>query len=1071
MKKMLFLAATIAVAVGFAASEVNADFTKACPEGFSPRKGAALSTEGLSRGPASSKTVGSGCIADEPFIFTEAFRFEAEFVPEPESRTYNETTVFDNMYVRNGPKQTHKGMQVTMFRKRNEWTPIAYLGFSNTTVSVKGPTVTLKEVRPLKFSFVYDSNRKITWNFDGIETESFITQTGALYPSDLKAILGDRYASHYSPIEGTVKKMSITPLPRQPFGFHAEGRLAFERAEKDAKVTFYIDNPFPEAVTGCRAVVRQRNGSGEKINLASVDIGDVKPGESKLFSVPVQTRVRTGDVFFDVGVKGEKPNGSVKMLQIVKAKVGPTFAERMPAVMWEFASSHEELADFGATHGIPRRAFGKMDIDKETVYKRTKILDDALANGVRLMHTSSFVCPPDKPKSKYQRCGKDGKQPRFVRRTDLEVSHPELLAHARTLAAAQAKAYGSHPAFSGVNVCTETRDHVYPSYNTEHLRYKAETGRDVPPGVSYKRFYFPLVKEKYPDGIVPDDYPILEYYRWFWRGGDGWPIYTGAIADEFRKVVGRYGDGSEMQKKRPFFSFFDPAVRCPAVWGSGGDVDVLNQWVYAYPEPMGVAGPLEELFAMASGRPGQQVMMMTQLICYRSQVAPTNVVVESPPQWLAKYPKAGFIAIPPDTLEEATWAMLAKPVKGVMFYGWGTIYDNGTKTGYCFTSPETAVRMKKLLKDVISPLGPTLLDLGRKDSPVAILESGTTCLLSGTGSWGWNAPSITFLQRARLDPRVIYEENITRDGLGGVKVLYAPQCWALPASVVTKIKEFQAAGGILVGDEQMMTGLKPDIVAPLVSFSAPPASDFTEDIDAMEAAKSGDMKKRAATIRAKTQMVKQSEDIRKALAAKGYAPEADSSSAEIFVFSRRWKDTPYLFAINDKRTFGDYVGQWGLTMEKGLPYKGEVYLNDSEKRVGAVYELSRGGSVAYTRDEAGRITVPVSFDTSDGRLFAFLREEIGGVSLSANIAANQEAMDITFKVNGKSGNAIDGRLPVEIRVFDASGREIDGAGWACAVDGVCTLSVPLNVDDPKGGYTVRARDIASGLKSVQSVER
>ena len=43
-----------------------------------------------------------------------------------------------------------------------------------------------------------------------------------------------------------------------------------------------------------------------------------------------------------------------------------------------------------------------------------------------------------------------------------------------------------------------------------------------------------------------------------------------------------------------------------------------------------------------------------------------------------------------------------------------------------------------------------------------------------------------------------------RDGLEGVKVLYAPQCVFLPSSVVAKIKEFQRKGGVLVADKQLM---------------------------------------------------------------------------------------------------------------------------------------------------------------------------------------------------------------------------------------------------------------------------
>ena len=40
--------------------------------------------------------------------------------------------------------------------------------------------------------------------------------------------------------------------------------------------------------------------------------------------------------------------------------------------------------------------------------------------------------------------------------------------------------------------------------------------------------------------VVPDDHPLLVYYRWFWRDGDGWnPLHSQVESEELRLVTGR----------------------------------------------------------------------------------------------------------------------------------------------------------------------------------------------------------------------------------------------------------------------------------------------------------------------------------------------------------------------------------------------------------------------------------------------------------------------------------------------------------------------------------------------------
>ena len=288
-----------------------------------------------------------------------------------------------------------------------------------------------------------------------------------------------------------------------------------------------------------------------------------------------------------------------------------------------------------------------------------------------------------------------------------------------------------------------------------------------------------------------------------------------------------------------------------------------------------------------------------------------------------------------------------------------------------------------------------------------------------------------------------------------------PQWGASGTDEVEKIKAFQKTGGILVADENLLPALKADVVVPVMAYKTPPKSDHAVDVDAATKPLVDSVARRV-TVDQKAGMRAEAEKLRAALAAKcAYAPKADSSSADIVTYSRAWRGTPYVFAINDTRTFGDYVGQWGLTMEKGLPFAGEATLADPEGKIGAVYELSRGGEVKFTRRTDRRVAVHLDYDTNDGRILLFLPRKIAAVE--AEVTKTEDALAITMTVRDAAGEPAPALLPVEIRVFDAAGRELDGAGYACAKDGVCRLSVRTNLNDAPGAYKVVCRDRASGL--------
>ena len=1066
------------------------DFTAGLPSGGHLQAAARLDG-GLVAGKPGDTSDRGGFILDEAFTPAGAFSFGAEFVPDaPDTSEWaarDEGMLWDDMGVFVGPKATHRGMQLQFYILRGVWKPMLHVGYGDATAHVAGPEVALAGGETAKISFLYGADGTVRWNFNGVEREGRTGRVASIAPApERRPAIGNRITSHYRAFCGKILRVAIEPQMPPALAANVAGRAAFAHGEEGAALQVEARNLGGEAIEDLVAevgrddenVVATLPGSAGILPAdssaggvaAAIPLGAIPAGGTVRFAVPVETRLSPGWRDLRISLRGRAPDGGVvECKRTFRVGIGPGPAsgvhvpERLPALMWFADSDPKTIAGYGFTHLLKNFRFHAGPIPDVEIAEINGFLDEALVAGIRVLAAFPFMSPPDEPEDVFHRHSRSGEDRKHgaKQRPCYEASNPEALRYGREMASAYADALSGHPAFSGVLPCSELRDQSYPSFPHEAARYKAETGREVPAEIDWRnRFEAAAAAERFPDGIVPEDDPILSYYRWFWSGGDGWPGYIGAVADEFRARASHGG----------VFSFWDPAARCPPIWGSGGSVDMLDQWVYANPEPMNVAGPVEELFAMADGRPGQKVGIMTQLICYREQLAPKSLAVENPPAWVLGRPDAEFPTIPPDSLQEATWSMIAKPVRAIMYHGWQTVHDTGTTRAYVYTNPQSEARLKDLLHGVVEPLGATLLKLGREPSRVAVLESFTTAALGGPASWGWKAPAITFLQRARLDPRVVYEETILRDGLRGVRVLYAPQARFLTPRIVAAIRNWQAKGGLLVTDTECVGALAPDIVVPVVSFDPPPESDHTEEVNAME---SGDATSaaatRAATRRAKETMLAQADDFRQRLKGR-YTPRVDSDSAEIVVYSRRWKDIDYVFAINDRRTFGDYVGPWGKTMEKGLPQSGAISVEDPADAVKAVYELSRGGEAPFAR-EGGRTTVAVDFETNDGRLFAFLPQRIASVEVSAPDAVERGGeFEATFRVLGADGKPVGALLPVEMRLLDATGKEI-GGGWMAAEGGVCTARFATNLDDPEGGYRLECRDRASGLAAARAIRR
>ena len=842
----------------------------------------------------------------------------------------------------------------------------------------------------------------------------------------------------------------------------SESRLAFVRGEKDAKIVLSVRNDS----TQDWAAVTLTTPFGVK------ELGAIGAGRHMKAAFDIETRVRPSSRPFvakaDIRTAtGEKLSAEESFAVLIGPWLTPG---TMSVALTDTTKAQWDMArDMGFTKvgnayevggGARRETIADGGACEDLIRTIRDRHDEALSKGLRTGISSRGVLLPKDYDHHFTRKTRDGKlvDGNAHAKCAIEFGHPDALAYVRKVSEENAADVASHPGMDSLYPSSEVRDKSKPSFNTEHLRYKAETGRDVPEGVEKRKYDRKKARAAHPDGIVPDDDPILAYYRWFWKDGDGMSSYLKAQAAPYAAIRGRGDD---------FYTMWAPAVRCPPLWGSGAGVDAIKSWSYAVPDAMNVGGVTEDLLTMAEGCPGQLVIAATQLIVYRRTAAPVGQKdVRPAPAWLSKFPNLNFLAIPPDVLRETTWTMLAKPVFGVTFYGAGCVDrpEEGVYSGewgYKATCPGLDRTMHDLNWNVIRPLGPALRKIGRERPKVAVLQSFTTCIMGGPCMWGWHEPAVSLMQRARLDPRVVYEESVLRGDLKDVSVLYAPSCEYLTPSVLQKIREFQSAGGVLVADKDLLPALSADITLPVVKFPEVPKIDLPKDMDAALGKPLVNTQAQALTLKTKRIQLKTCDRLRRELVGK-FQPRLDSSDPEIVTYARRWRETDYAFVVNDRRTFGDYIGQWGLVQEKGLPNEGKVLLADADSRVRHVYELSGGGEVAFAHED-GKVVLPVRFETSDGRLFAFLSQKIAKVEVSSTEIRPGEEFEVTVRVLDEKGEPIHAVLPAELHVYDAAGAELDGAGFIATENGVAKVKMLANLDDAKGAYRLVAKDRASGL--------
>lgn len=743
----------------------------------------------------------------------------------------------------------------------------------------------------------------------------------------------------------------------------------------------------------------------------------LKPGDNPV-AVRLETRLKPGKYPLTARLRTVSGHEATASTDI---HIAPEQGDILPVMMWG-GGNLTKLRETGFTHYL---VMFNILLARNDSPGALTALDRALEENLYCFDRFSLATEKEFLE-KYQRQGRGGKP---YERLNLDANNPEAIEWVKKRAARVGEFLADHPGFTAALINSEVRDGSSPSFTGfEEAAFKAYAGYDIPGemksvrGASYQTLpHFPASR------IIADNNPLLVYYRWFWKNGDGWNPLQSTLSDTYHQTV-----------KRPFLTFFDPAVRVPPLWGSGGGVDAINHWTYTSPDPLRIGLAADELIAMADGRPGQKIMSMTQLFWYRDRSAPLKMKVDKPPVWTTEdKPPAKYITISPDHLKIAFWNEISRRLDAILYHGSQALFGP-PRQSYRYTNPNTRQALAEITAAVVKPLGPVLKRIPERQADTAILQSFANTMFSQNNhsygsAHGFGADLHQALQWAHFQPAIIYDEHIERGDLSKYRVLFLPGAEVLSQSVFDKIVKFQEQGGIVVADEKIVPGILPDI-----------------SIHSARRYIIADSSKRV--------FQKLGSEIRKQLEPY-YQPLFQASNQDIVLRLRTYRNTDYLFVLNDKRVYGDYVGQYRRIMEDGAPNSGTITLR---RKAGAVYDLVRHQAVEF-KSLPDQIEIQVELAPADGRIFLLLDKPLAKVELNTPEATGRgETFQTTIRVVDAAGQTPEAIIPVEAVLTDPQGETAAGSGFFAAVDGRLTVPFTPSLNDRPGNWQLTVKDLASG---------
>jgi len=804
-----------------------------------------------------------------------------------------------------------------------------------------------------------------------------------------------------------------------------------------------MGRPIPLKITCTNHRARPLIGANMTFEAAGVSqsfiFPDLEPGASHVNEYGPDTALKPGSYSLEVSMG----TGSGRVSRMTEFEIVARRTQMLPLIM-EGARQQDfsHLRELACTHWIGMTNVDAPYLGASERHHHLKVrprMDEGLAFGLKTVAALSpwRVLMSDASQHRIDRGG------RAYEPTDLNAFGGKSLGLAAAAAQRLMVAFRDYPTWAGVWLDSAPISKAQPGFSAaEREAYRKFSGQDIPKevqgggGVDWR-----LLPDFPANRMLPDNDPVLRYYRWFWSEGSGW-----------KNVSEAWGTGMDRrrQERADVWTLHDPAVRQPSIASTGEKVNLFGDRPMDPRDPLTAGLCLDQLLAMSAAS-GREVGIFGVLPLYwdREQVSPFNASGTNEHIRLEdRMAPVRQMGVAPAILKESFWMMLARPLKGVVCTGWPALRSSDNMSLVRATHPQLDNAFRDVAEQVIRPLGPMLSRRQPLLSSVALLESFTSQMMAGRGLYRAGSPRTLevwqALQRAHIQTDIVYEDVLATDGLEGRDFLIMTDCDVLPEGLVGKLKKWQIAGGKIVADENLCPALKADA---LISDQLAPIAPAS-----------------VSPLESSAQPLPLSENLGRLFRSLGFRPKVTCDNSDVILHSSRSGDATVLFVINDRREAGTYVGQHGLVRENGLPASTTLNLGPESVNV---YDLNRSSFVLPKRLDDG-LRIPLNLGPSECRVLLLSSSPLLEMNLELPETAtcgNVAEARITLTTNGR--RPMPAAIPVAVRIRDADGAPAEWDGYHVVENGVLTLRLELARNETPGTWEVHVRELASGMEAVK----